>query len=130
MSTGARQEQLDVLVLRTLASGPQHGLGLARRLLQRSDGILDLNQGTLYTELLRLEQRRWITSRWGLDDHKRQAKFFQLTLRGWRRLYGRHGFTVNTAQDERTTTGAVFQATDGKRFVIATADTRSAAENL
>src|SRR5947208_17130277 len=93
MSTGARQEQLDVLVLRTLASGPQHGLGLARRLLQRSDGILDLNQGTLYPELLRLEQRRWITSRWGLDDHKRQAKFFQLTLRGWRRLYGRHGFT-------------------------------------
>jgi PadR family transcriptional regulator len=93
MSKGARQEELDLVVLRTLGSEPQHGLGLARRILQRSDGMLDLNQSTLYPELLQLEQRRCITSRWGRDDHERQAKFFELTPRGWRRLYGRHGFT-------------------------------------
>src|SRR4029434_9533467 len=79
------QGTLDLMVLRTLAAmGPQHGLGLAKRILQVSEGLLDLNQGTLYPALLRLEQRRWITSRWGTSDNNRKAKFYELTARGRR----------------------------------------------
>ena len=60
------QGTLDLMVLRTLeAMGPQHGFGLAKRIQQISGGLLDLNQGTLYPALLRLEQRGWIQSRWG-----------------------------------------------------------------
>jgi transcriptional regulator len=77
------QGTLDLMVLRTLAAmGPQHGLGLAKRILQMSDGVLNLNQGTLYPALLRLEQRRWIRSRWGVSDNNRKAKFYELTTRG------------------------------------------------
>jgi DNA-binding PadR family transcriptional regulator len=87
MSTEVRQGPLDVTVLRTLAAiGPQHGLGLANRILQVSEGLLDLNQGMLYPALLRLEQRRWIASRWGLSDHNRKAKFYALTARGRREI--------------------------------------------
>ena len=77
------QGTLDLMVLRTLeAMGPQHGFGLAKRILQVSEGILDLNQGTLYPALLRLEQRGWIKSRWGVSESNRQAKFYELTARG------------------------------------------------
>ena len=75
------------MVLRTLETmGSQHGFGLAKRILQVSEGILDLNQGTLYPALLRLEQRGWIKSRWGVSDNNRQAKFYELTARGRRRI--------------------------------------------
>ena len=68
MSKEVLQGTLDLMVLRTLAAmGPQHGLGLAKRILQVSEGLLDLNQGTLYPALLRLEQRRSIKSRWGIS---------------------------------------------------------------
>ena len=71
------------MVLRTLdAMGPQHGFGLAKRILQVSRGLLDLNQGTLYPALLRLEHRRWIKSRWGVSENNRKAKFYELTARG------------------------------------------------
>jgi transcriptional regulator len=81
------QGTLDLMVLRTLdAMGPQHGFGLAKRILQVSEGLLDLNQGTLYPALLRLEQRRWIKSRWGISDNNRKAKFYQLTTRGRRQI--------------------------------------------
>jgi len=81
------QGTLDLMVLRTLeAMGPQHGFGLAKRILQISEGILDLNQGTLYPALLRLEQRRWIKSRWGISDNNRQAKFYELTPRGRKQI--------------------------------------------
>ncbi len=87
MSREVLQGTLDLMVLRTLdAMGPQHGLGVAKRILQVSDGILNLNQGTLYPALLRLEQRRWITSRWGLSENNRRAKFYQLTARGRRQI--------------------------------------------
>jgi PadR family transcriptional regulator, regulatory protein PadR len=60
------QGTLDLMVLRTLdVMGPQYGFGLAKRILQVSEGLLDLNQGTLYPALLRLEHRRWIKSLWG-----------------------------------------------------------------
>jgi PadR family transcriptional regulator, regulatory protein PadR len=81
------QGTLDLMVLRTLESmGPQHGFGLAKRILQISEGILDLNQGTLYPALLRLEQRGWIKSKWGTSDNNRQAKFYELTARGRRQI--------------------------------------------
>ena len=66
--------------------GPQHGFGLAQRILQISEGLLDLNQGTLYPALLRLEQRKWIKSKWGVSDNNRQAKFYELTARGRKQI--------------------------------------------
>jgi transcriptional regulator len=87
MSKEVLQGTLDLMVLRTLETmGPQHGFGLAKRILQISEGILDLNQGTLYPALVRLEQRRWIRSRWGTSDNNRKAKFYELTARGARQL--------------------------------------------
>jgi transcriptional regulator len=81
------QGTLDLMVLRTLeAMGPQHGFGLAKRIQQISKGILDLNQGTLYPALLRLEQRGWIRSRWGTSDNNRRAKFYELTRLGTKRI--------------------------------------------
>jgi len=71
------------MVLRTLQSmGPQHGFGLAKRIGQISNGALSLNQGTLYPALLRLEQRGWIQSAWGVSESNRRAKFYELTRAG------------------------------------------------
>jgi len=87
MSKEVLQGTLDLMVLRTLeAMGPQHGFGLAKRILQVSEGALALNQGTLYPALLRLEQRRWIKSRWGISDNNRKAKFYELTARGRKQI--------------------------------------------
>jgi len=81
------QGTLDLMVLRTLESmGPQHGFGLAKRIQQISAGALDLNQGTLYPALLRLEQRGWIGSRWGASDKNRRAKFYELTRAGRKQI--------------------------------------------
>jgi PadR family transcriptional regulator, regulatory protein PadR len=77
------QGTLDLMVLRTLLTmGPQHGFGLAKRIQQISDGALSLNQGTLYPALLRLEQKGWIASEWGVSEANRRAKFYQLTRAG------------------------------------------------
>jgi len=71
------------MVLRTLETmGPQHGFGLAKRIQQISEGALDLNQGTLYPALLRLEHRGWIRSKWGASDNNRKAKFYEITRAG------------------------------------------------
>ena len=87
MATEVLQGTLDLMVLRTLdVMGPQHGFGLAKRILQVSDGLLALNQGTLYPALLRLEQRRWIKSRWGISENNRKAKFYELTARGRKQI--------------------------------------------
>jgi len=88
MSTGDAksdilQGTLDLMVLRTLQTmGPQHGFGLAKRIQQISEGALDLNQGTLYPALLRLEQRGWVRSQWGTSDSNRRAKFYEITRKG------------------------------------------------
>ena len=88
MPTEVLQGTLDLMVLRTLdVMGPQHGFGLAKRILQVSQGLLDLNQGTLYPALLRLEHRRWIRSRWGVSENNRKAKFYELTARGRRQIH-------------------------------------------
>ena len=87
MSKQVLQGTLDLMVLRTLETmGPQHGFGLAKRILQVSAGTLDLNQGTLYPALLRLQQRGWIKSRWAVSDHNRKAKYYELTPRGRRQI--------------------------------------------
>jgi transcriptional regulator len=92
MSTGAAkadilQGTLDLMVLRTLQTmGRQHGFGLAKRIQQISDGALDLNQGTLYPALLRLEQRGWVRSAWGVSESNRKAKFYELTRAGRRQV--------------------------------------------
>ncbi len=70
------QGTLDLLVLKTLDSmGPMHGFGIAMRIQQASEDLLQLNQGTLYPALLRLEQRGWITSKWGVSENNRKAKY-------------------------------------------------------
>lgn len=77
------QGTLDLLVLKTLASmGQMHGYGIARRIEQVSDHTLVLNQGTIYPALLRLEQRGWIDSSWGVSENNRRARFYSITRKG------------------------------------------------
>ena len=78
---------LDLMVLKTLDTlGPMHGYGIALRIMQISEGILDLNQGSLYPALLRMEQRGWIASDYGLSENNRRARFYSLTAAGRKRL--------------------------------------------
>jgi PadR family transcriptional regulator PadR len=78
---------LDLMVLKTLDSlGPIHGYGIARRIEQVSEDLLQMNQGTLYPALLRLEQKGWISSKWGVSENNRRAKFYSLTKAGRRQL--------------------------------------------
>ena len=85
--TEVLQGTLDMLVLKTLESmGPMHGFGIALRIQQVSEDLLQLNQGTLYPALLRLEQRGWITSKWGVSENNRKAKFYSLTRAGHKQL--------------------------------------------
>ena len=87
MSKEVLQGTLDLMVLRTLETmGPQHGFGLAKRILQVSEGVLELNQGTLYPALLKLEQAGWIRSSWGESDSGRAVKIYALTRSGRKRL--------------------------------------------
>ena len=81
------QGTLDLIVLQTLhAMGPLHGYGIAQRVKQVSEDLLKLNQGTLYPALLRLEQRGWISSKWGASENNRKAKFYSLTRTGRKQL--------------------------------------------
>ena len=81
------QGTLILLVLRTLeALGPLHGYGIARRIEQISKDMLQLNQGTLYPALLRMEQEGWIASKWGASEKNRKARFYSITAAGRRRL--------------------------------------------
>ena len=81
------QGTLDLMILQTLhALGPQHGFGLARRIEQVSEDVLRLNEGTVYTSLLRLQQQKWIASRWGVSENNRKAKFYSITRRGLKQL--------------------------------------------
>lgn len=80
------QGTLDLLILKTLALGAQHGWGIAQRIQQISDHVLRVNQGSLYPALQRLETAGWIDSEWGASDNNRQAKFYGLTRKGERQL--------------------------------------------
>jgi transcriptional regulator len=89
---------LDMLVLKVLQAGPQHGYGIAVRLQQLSIDVLQVEEGSLYPALYRMEQRGWIASSWGASENNRRARFYQLTRAGrrqleaetdsWRRLTG------------------------------------------
>jgi PadR family transcriptional regulator, regulatory protein PadR len=89
--TGGKEDilrgTLDLLVLKTLDTlGPLHGYGIARRIEQVSENLLQLNQGTLYPALLRLEQKGWISSKWGTSDNNRRARYYSLTRSGKKQL--------------------------------------------
>jgi len=85
--TDILQGTLDLMVMQTLeALGPLHGYGIALRIEQLSDEVLRVNQGTLYAALLRLQQRRWISSTWGVSENNRKAKFYSLTKTGRKQL--------------------------------------------
>lgn len=77
---------VDLLILRTLSLAPMHGWGITQRIQQLTDGVLEVNQGSLYPALQRLEQKDWITSDWQLTDNNRRAKFYRLTPLGRRAL--------------------------------------------
>jgi PadR family transcriptional regulator PadR len=81
------QGTLDLMVLKTLHTlGPLHGFGIARRIEQLSEQVLQLNEGTVYTSLLRLQQQGWITSAWGASENNRKAKFYSITKAGVKEL--------------------------------------------
>jgi transcriptional regulator len=80
------QGTLDLLILRTLVFGPQHGQGIARAIQQQSDEVLLVDHGSLYPALQRLEDRGWIRAEWGTSVHNRKARFYELTRTGRRQL--------------------------------------------
>ena len=99
MATQILQGTLDLMILRTLATmGPQHAYGIASRLLQVSEEALNLNQGTIYPALVRLEQHGWTRGSWGRTESNREAKYYTITKAGlkameeetvrWRQMAG------------------------------------------
>jgi PadR family transcriptional regulator, regulatory protein PadR len=87
MSIQILQGTLDLMILRTLATmGPQHAYGIASRLQQVSDDALNLNQGTIYPALVRIEQRGWTRGSWGKTENGREAKYYAITRAGLKAL--------------------------------------------
>ena len=80
------QGTLDMLVLRTLTAGPQHGYAIARHILRASDEVLLVEEGSLYPALYRMEERGWIRSEWGTSESNRRAKYYELLPKGRARL--------------------------------------------
>lgn len=80
------QGTLDLLILRTLALGPQHGWAISERVQQISSDVLQIQQGSLYPALHRLERRGWIKAKWGASENNRRAKFYELTSAGKKQL--------------------------------------------
>jgi transcriptional regulator len=96
--TDVLQGTLDLLILKTLTLAPMHGWGISQRIQQVSRGVLEVNQGSLYPALHRLERKGWIEAEWGTTENNRRAKYYRLTaagrralgeeLAGWRRFVG------------------------------------------
>ena len=84
------QGTLDLLILRTLAHGPQHGQGIARAIQQQSDNVLIVEHGSLYPALQRLEDRSLVSAEWGTSENNRKARFYTLTKRGRAELTREH----------------------------------------
>jgi len=89
---------LDLLILKTLARGPSHGYGIARWIERTTGDVLQIEEGSLYPALYRMEARGWITSEWGVSESNRQAKFYHLTKEGLKQLQ------VETSSWERIVT--------------------------
>ena len=117
------------MVLKTLETlGAMHGYGIAQRIQQVSDNLLQLNQGTLYPALLRLEQKGWIASKWGTSDNNRRARFYSLTksgqkqlareAEGWQRIVGVMG---RVAQPWRNVVSRLREWTAANRRLFAAA---------
>jgi transcriptional regulator len=97
-TTDVLQGTLDLLILKTLTLAPMHGWGISQRIQQVSRGVLEVNQGSLYPALHRLERNGWIEAEWGTTENNRRAKYYRLTaagrralgeeLAGWRRFVG------------------------------------------
>jgi PadR family transcriptional regulator, regulatory protein PadR len=105
------QGTLDLMILKTLrALGPLHGFGIARRIEQVSGDVLQLNEGTVYMSLLRLQQQGWISAAWGTSENNRKAKFYSITKRGEKQL------EIETENWERISgvIGRVLQLEGGK----------------
>ncbi len=83
------QGTLDMLIMKAVSLGPLHGYGVLLRIQQISGERLEIQQGSLYPALYRLEQKGWITSQWGESENKRKAKFYRLTAAGRRQLESR-----------------------------------------
>ena len=86
LNTELLQGTLDLLILKTVALGPQHGYGISLRIQQISKDALQVRQGSLYPALHRLEHRGWIAAEWGESENNRRAKFYRLTAAGRRQL--------------------------------------------
>ena len=80
------QGTLDLLILKSLSLGPLHGYGIIQRIRQLSDELLEVEQGSLYPAVYRIEQRGWISSKWGMTETGRRAKFYALTKAGTKQL--------------------------------------------
>src|SRR5437773_12453404 len=80
------QGTVDLLILRTLLFGPQHGQGIARAIQQQSEDVLLVDHGSLYPALQRLEEHGWIAAAWGISENNRKARFYTLTKTGRRQL--------------------------------------------
>lgn len=100
------QGTLDLLILRTLQSGAQHGWAISERVQQVSSDVLSIQQGSLYPALHRLERRGWVRAKWGTSDNNRRAKYYELTPRGKKQL------EIET-QAWRKLTAAVGQVLEG-----------------
>ena len=80
------QGTLDLLILKTLVLGPCHGQGIARLIQRQSEEVFIVDHGSLYLALQRLEDRKWISAKWGISDNNRKARFYSLTLKGREQL--------------------------------------------
>jgi PadR family transcriptional regulator, regulatory protein PadR len=107
------QGTLDLIILKTLqALGPLHGFGIARRIEQVSHDIFQLNEGTVYTSLLRMQQQGWIAAEWGTSENNRKAKYYSITKRGvkqlevetenWKRISGVIGRVLRLVAEGRS----------------------------
>jgi len=108
------QGTLDLLILRALADGAMHGWGISQRIASESGDVLQVNQGSLYPALHRMEYRGWIRSEWGASDKNRRAKFYRLTRAGERRLGVERGEWTRFVQ-------AMQQVLDGREPEASTA---------
>jgi transcriptional regulator len=84
--TDLLQGTLDMLILKALQLGPMHGFGISVLIRQMSKEVLQVEQGSLYPALYRLEDQGWIESEWGMSDNNRKAKFYKLTVKGRKQL--------------------------------------------
>ena len=104
------QGTLDLLILRMLVLGPQHGQGIARSIQRESGDVFLVDHGSLYLALQRLEERGWIDAKWGVSENNRRARFYKLTAKGrsqltsktaeWRRIAGAMGRILNLGESE------------------------------